>query len=669
MHYTVAGVMGAAFLALLPFVTTNTLFYGPVAAKFFYILPFVEALALVGAYQLYRRQEPLTFRGRWLLGASALFIGAQYLTAFLGVFPERSLWSDIFWSSGVLFLTHAALLAVLLSELLTERDWTLVRRSITFSAGLFALLLIIGVQGLGATNKLLGMNFEETGLTFGNETYAGVYLLLAFMVGCIEVSRLSGWPRLRIALLASVALTAVSPLLFNLGILLGRVPLASLTDSPALLLGSARASSAALLALLIFLSGSYLLQRFAPRALRGGRILAWGIGLLVGLSGLLSLLFTPGSLVQNPYIQESTAARVIVWSAGLDAVGERPLFGWGPENFNYAIERHFDPQLFLGENLAEIWFDRAHNVFVDTLVGGGVVGAGAAVLLLAAYLVAVSRARRRGLVGPLEAMLLYAIVPAHLLQLQTGFDTVASYTLLAVVGGYALSLERRAASIEAGQSQGLPYAAGKGKWVAGTLAVLAVLSFTFVLLPEYGRQSALPLIFKGETVGEQEALLRESLGRLSSFESLRNSSASFITGSLALLAKDLTPQKTERILAYAKVYEGYYQRYLEAQPGHYRARMNYAYLLLIMMALGENRVSDAKQIIKDSYAMSPGNPLTYILGALAELYGGDVRESDRLMKEALAINPNIEFTQAAAAYFEKQKKLFPNISVLKLTNL
>ena len=97
--------------------------------------------------------------------------------------------------------------------------------------------------------------------------------------------------------------------------------------------------------------------------------------------------------------------------------------------------------------------------------------------------------------------------------------------------------------------------------------------------------------------------------------------------------------------------------------------MNYAYLLLIMMALGEDRVDDAKQIIQDSYALSPGNPLTYILNALAELYGGNVRESDRLMIEALAINPDIEFTQAAAVYFEKQKTLFPNISVLKLTNL
>lgn len=669
MHYTAAGVMSAAFLALLPFLTTSQLFYGPVNAKFFYILLFTEALTLMGAYHLYQRREPLILRNRWLLGASALLIGVQYLTSYLGIFPERSLWSDIFWSSGVLFLTHTAFLAILLGELLTARDWALVRRSVTLSAGFFSLLLIVGVQGLGVTNKVLGMNFEETGLTFGNETYAGVYLLLAFVVGCIEVSRITKWPKIRIALLVSVVLTAVSPLLFNLDIVLGRVPLASVVDSPAPLLGSARASSAALLVLLTFLGGSYLLNRFASHALRGKLVLAWSVGLLVGLSALLALLFTPGSIVQNAYIQESTAARVIVWGAGLEALQERPLFGWGPENFNYAVERHFDNRLFQEENLAEIWFDRAHNLFVDTLVGSGVAGAGAALLLIAAYLSVVWRANRRGLVGPPEAMLLTAVVPTHLLQLQTGFDTVASYTLLAVIGGYVLSLERRMAPVEAGQRVvvGQPGALWKG--IAGVLVVLGMLSFALMFLPEYRRQSALPLIFKGQTADEQTASLRRALERVSSFESLRNSSASFISGSFTFLAKDPTPQKTERILEYAKIYEEYYQRYLEAQPEHYRARMNYAYLLLVMMTLGENRVEDAKRVIQDSYALSPGNPITYILDALAELYGGDLKESDRLMKEAFAINPDIEFTQAAAAYFEKQKKQFPNISVLKLTNL
>ena len=108
---------------------------------------------------------------------------------------------------------------------------------------------------------------------------------------------------------------------------------------------------------------------------------------------------------------------------------------------------------------------------------------------------------------------------------------------------------------------------------------------------------------------------------------------------------------------------------MEEQPTHYRARMNYAYLLLIMTALGEDRVDDARQVIKDSYALSPGNPLTYILDALAALYDGNVKESDRLVREALAVNPDIEFTRAAAAYFERQKKLFPHISVLNMKNL
>jgi hypothetical protein len=189
------------------------------------------------------------------------------------------------------------------------------------------------------------------------------------------------------------------------------------------------------------------------------------------------------------------------------------------------------------------------------------------------------------------------------------------------------------------------------------------------VLGEYDRQAALPLTFRGTTALAQQKYMEKSLERVSSFESLRLSSGSFIKGSLAVIAEKSTPERTARILEFTHLYEAHYQAYLKEQPQHYRARMNYAYLLLIMTTLGENRIEDAKQVITDSYALSPGNPLTYVLDALAELYRGNLAESDRLIAEALAINPDIEFTKEAATYFKQQKKLFPNITVLKLTNL
>ena len=122
------------------------------------------------------------------------------------------------------------------------------------------------------------------------------------------------------------------------------------------------------------------------------------------------------------------------------AFKERPLLGFGPENFERALQGHFDSRLFQEEYLGEIWFDRAHNIFVDTLVTVGLAGVLAYLVLVGAFVWTVYRAHKQGMVGETEAVILYVLPVAHVLQLQTGFDTIGSFVLLGFLGGYALWL-------------------------------------------------------------------------------------------------------------------------------------------------------------------------------------------------------------------------------------
>lgn len=661
MKSTLAGIFVASALALLPFVTTSHLFYGPVSAKFFFIVLLVDILALIAAYRLFRDKATIP-HGRWLSWSLIVLLLVQIAASLLGVFPERSLWSDIFWSSGTFFIVHIGVGAWLLANLLSGRDWSLVRRAVIFSAGVFAVLSITGVAGFGASGNFLWINLGQTGLTLGNETYAGTYLLLAFVLGLLEVVSMKGGRKLRIALIGSLVLVALSPLMVNLDLFLGRSLFDEIIANPAHLLGLARASSAALFAVLVFMAGYALTLRLVPPPSSRVVAIAWG-GILIIASCLgIALLFTPGSFVQQAYIEESSAARIIVWEAGMKAFAEHPFLGWGPENFDRALMEHFDSRLFLEENLAEIWFDRAHNVFIDTLVGSGAIGLASFCLLSGAYFFVVYRARRRSLIGDTEMALLIALVPAHILQLQTGFDTIASYTLLAVVGGYVLWLERELTPHTFSLKQA-------PRTIVVWAFVIGASTSAFLVFTEYSRQTALVETFRVRSFTEQQANMEHSLTRISSFESLRLSSASFLNGSLALIAEESTRERRQAILLMAQEYEKYYQRFLSAQPHHYRAHINYAYLLLIMTTLGEDRTDDAKAIIQASYALSPNNPLTYVLDALAELYKGNLVESKRLLAEARAINPDITYTQEAETYFLKQYITFPNLTVLKLTNL
>ncbi|MBP6860264.1 MAG: O-antigen ligase family protein [Candidatus Pacebacteria bacterium] len=659
MRTTDTGYFAAFALGLLPFFTLPGLFYSGVNSKFFLVIAFVDALLLVAAYRIYRNQLPIGSSGTWLIGALIAVLLTQALAAATGVFPWRSLWSDIFWSTGVIYLAHLVALAILLAKLLSRDDWSLIRKAVAFTGGVFALLSIIGIAGLNLGDRFLWVNLGNTGLSFGNETYAGAYLLLAFMLGVLELVR-TGERRMRAALVSALALIALSPLMSG-----GLTGIVSLVSDPTGILGLARSSSAALIAFLAFLAGYAALRRFAPVEWRLRAVLTWAFLTVAAIAIGLGLLFTPGSVVQEAYVKESSAARIIVWEASWNAFLDKPILGWGPENFNFAIEQHFDQRLFKQENFGEVWFEKAHNVFLDTLVTSGVVGLVAFALLILAYLVAIVRAWRRGVIGEAEMVIACAVPFVHLLQTQTGFDTIGSYALLAVFGAYALSL----AASDGKEAQTLDLLREKRTVLALSLALLALLSLVLVVGGEYHRQAALHASFNPSDPRAQREDFLASLARVSSFESLRLSSSSFIEGTIVALAKDTSPELRARVLEVAGIYEDRYRTYLETAPDHYRARVNFAYLLIVETGLGEDHIDEAIAILEDSYRLSPGNPITGVLHSVALLYQGDLTGAEKLMQETVAQNPESSFLRQSAEYLARQKTTYPSISVLRFANL
>ena len=54
-----------------------------------------------------------------------------------------------------------------------------------------------------------------------------------------------------------------------------------------------------------------------------------------------------------------------------EGVKERPILGWGQSNYNYVFNKYYRPELLEGE----AWFDRVHNIVMDWLIAGGIIGA------------------------------------------------------------------------------------------------------------------------------------------------------------------------------------------------------------------------------------------------------------------------------------------------------
>ena len=63
-----------------------------------------------------------------------------------------------------------------------------------------------------------------------------------------------------------------------------------------------------------------------------------------------------------------------MWNMAWQGFKERPLLGWGPENYINVFDRHFDTRYFSPSAGFGAWFDRAHSIYFDYLVETGILG-------------------------------------------------------------------------------------------------------------------------------------------------------------------------------------------------------------------------------------------------------------------------------------------------------
>jgi hypothetical protein len=81
-----------------------------------------------------------------------------------------------------------------------------------------------------------------------------------------------------------------------------------------------------------------------------------------------------GRLFNISLTERTAQTRFWTWNTAWQGFKERPLLGWGPENFSTVFDRHFDERHFLPGESAETWFDRAHSIIFDYLAETGLLG-------------------------------------------------------------------------------------------------------------------------------------------------------------------------------------------------------------------------------------------------------------------------------------------------------
>lgn len=127
-----------------------------------------------------------------------------------------------------------------------------------------------------------------------------------------------------------------------------------------------------------------------------------------------------------------TQARGYVWPMALKGASQKPILGWGQENFNYIFNANYEPAMYKQEQ----WFDRAHSVFLDWLVASGVIGVIAYLSLYVFILLGIKKSnltigKKAVLVGLLAGYFVHNIFV---------FDNLASYVMFFALLAFANSL-------------------------------------------------------------------------------------------------------------------------------------------------------------------------------------------------------------------------------------
>jgi O-antigen ligase len=172
------------------------------------------------------------------------------------------------------------------------------------------------------------------------------------------------------------------------------------------------------------------------------RIVSGSVILLVVVIGTLFYFNRNASWIQKNEVlgrlasisisDTKTQARRFIWPMAIKGITESPktaIIGVGQENFNYIFNSHYNPEMWRHEQ----WFDRAHSVFLDWFVAGGILGL---VAYLALYLISlifiIKSEKTIGEKSVLIGLLVgYAIHNVFVFDNQTSY--VMFFTLLAFV--------------------------------------------------------------------------------------------------------------------------------------------------------------------------------------------------------------------------------------------
>jgi len=406
-----AGIFAIPFIVLF---ISNSLFFPFITGKNFAFRIIVEVIfaawIILALYDVQYRP-----RFSWIIPSFLGLLGVMFVANHLGAHPATSFWSNFERMEGYVTLVHTFMYMIVLGSVMkTEKLWDRYFNTIISVAIILSLYAFAQLSG----NIDIRQGGWRLDGTLGNSAYMAIYtLFLSFITLYMFLKTKSkglkyGYGALMLLFVYLLIQTATRGTILGLvgGVFIMAVYVA------------------------LFGKGSPALRSTAINGI---------IALLVIVGGFIAMKDTQ-FVQENRYLERvanislsEATNRLNIWSMAFEGVKERPILGWGQGNYNFVFNEHFRPEM----HRQEAWFDRVHNIAMDWLIAGGVLGllAYVSILFSALYYVVVRPFIRKDdeSFTVMEQGLLLGLLAGYVIHNTFVFDNIVSYifygTILAFI--------------------------------------------------------------------------------------------------------------------------------------------------------------------------------------------------------------------------------------------
>ncbi|OGH84963.1 MAG: hypothetical protein A2493_01950 [Candidatus Magasanikbacteria bacterium RIFOXYC12_FULL_33_11] len=607
-----------------------------------YIFPFIVpkiiyfrslVLIMLGIYLILLLTNFQKYRPKfsWVNIAVLGFYISFAVSTFVGVDWYKSFWDNHERMLGLFTITHYVIYYFIITSVVrTWEDWKWLLRTFLLAG---SVVMFIGLlQKYSDPNLLLNKGSDRVSSTLGNAIYFSGYGLFLFFIGIFLAVK----ENLRTK---AIEIFSIEASWFWIEVFFSLLGLWGIFG------GGTRG------ALVGFIAGGFILGLVYFFTLKEQKKLKQIVLLsFFGILVIFSVLFinrktefvaglpAVGRLLATNISQNDT--RVMAWGVAYDAWQEKPLLGWGPNNFYYAFNKYYNPQ-FLEYGFGETWFDNAHSVIMNTLAVQGIVGLLLYISIFVLVTIFLIKKYREGKVDVHILAFSLAFLWAHLVSISTVFENPTSYLYFFFFLAFANSflVKDDSQNVKKNKAVSVPWS---------IFVFLVILLFIYSTDVNAARANkftlkALQKVMEGQQSYEED--YKKALSIPSPHvDDIRNDTSRVFTDIISQVLKDSKVKNKWQIIEplYNQAKDNLEEN-LKLHPNDIRVSLQLAQLKIYAAVASQNTqlLEESEAILKGTLELSPKRQQTQymIAGVQENLHKYD--EAVKILRESIYNDPKI----------------------------